>query len=99
MAGAAAPKTSEVDEWLERHSTTHEKYTGQDLEEKGPLAVPEASLLDQIDFEYVCRTRCSESKTIDEAIASLPDLPLYGLKALSIPPEANSPTETLLSAV
>ena len=89
ISGAAAPKESDADAWLARNLATHEKYTGQDLDEKGPLLVPEANLMDMGEFQ----TLSVEMRVpLQEALARLPvATEPFGLKALAVPGEVEPP--------
>lgn len=85
VQGAQAPRVSEVDAWLAMHSETYEKYTGQDLEEKGPTQVPDACKIDEREFETIFSRKPFESD-FAAAFARLPEaLHPYELKALESP--------------
>lgn len=87
VAGAAAPRASDVDAWLSQRSTTHERYAGQDLAEKGPFVVPEADQIEDDEFES--KWKSESVRTVDEALAALPQaLDAYGLKAFTLPSAA-----------
>ena len=52
ISGAAAPLESKVDAWLaSRRGAFYEKYTGQDLKQRGPRSVPEDDMIDESELK------------------------------------------------
>lgn len=83
LAGAAAPRESEVDAFLARHQGTFVRFADQDLKKKGPNDVPEDDIIDLADFQAFWAR--SAGMQVGEAQQALPALLTdYSLKPLGL---------------
>jgi len=85
IAGAAAPKESRAEEWLKLPGNSHyEVYSGQDDKKMSPTDIPNANLMEEVEYDAFCIDEASTDlqAALSRAAAILQP---YGLKVLPLP--------------